>query len=269
MNIYEMELHDVIKVPTSNVKYFVGQDLKDKEVLVLRVEGGWIYIVSQSDSIFVPYSEALKEKKEERETLPTYKGEQFAMHEMPKSSYIEGLGYYSPEEFLYIKSKNLPAEIFQVPKQIFEEMISSGNIEIYFNEKIFGKYNHRLFFDKEWLFVDAAVAGKDETKNFLTKAIKLSHGLISITCEIFEDFESSNIELVGYDREASVLLIRFKGGTEYLYKDVASCIYEDMTHVESLGKYFNELIKGNYPVMKVTGLPDGMLSAWIYPEDKT
>ena len=71
-----------------------------------------------------------------------------------------------------------------------------------------------------------------------------------------QSVSSSNLHSVGYDPEAEVLEIAFKGKdnkkrSTYRYSSVPSSVYKSLTRAKSKGKYFNKKIKGEYPYTQV------------------
>ena len=68
----------------------------------------------------------------------------------------------------------------------------------------------------------------------------------------WEQVESSNLDALSYNEEEERLYIRFKNGSVYQYDGVPK--YEDvmLRSAPSLGRYFNEHIKGVYPHEKIT-----------------
>lgn len=58
-----------------------------------------------------------------------------------------------------------------------------------------------------------------------------------------EPVESSNIEGISYLSESKTLKIRFKGGGEYIYRNVEELQYKNIQNAKSIGKYFNDNIK--------------------------
>jgi hypothetical protein len=61
---------------------------------------------------------------------------------------------------------------------------------------------------------------------------------------------SSNIREVRYTA-AGNMVVQFKNGTEYLYKNVERSVYDEMTMTESAGKFLNSVIKGKYEYEKL------------------
>lgn len=63
--------------------------------------------------------------------------------------------------------------------------------------------------------------------------------------------ESSSITTIGYDPETRVLEVEFKNGKLYRGQDVSPNDATDFLNAESVGRHFNEKIKGNYELTKV------------------
>jgi hypothetical protein len=62
---------------------------------------------------------------------------------------------------------------------------------------------------------------------------------------------SSNIAEVGFDSETGRMGVRFLNDTEYEYDDVPADAYEAVKDASSVGKTFNQLIKGVYTFRKI------------------
>jgi hypothetical protein len=60
---------------------------------------------------------------------------------------------------------------------------------------------------------------------------------------------SSNIDSIGY--EGDTLFVQFKSGTVYSYSKVDANTFNNMTKSESVGKYLNGSIKGNFEYNKL------------------
>lgn len=61
---------------------------------------------------------------------------------------------------------------------------------------------------------------------------------------------SSNIRSVGYDPHKKLLEIEFNSGAIYQYDDVPQHVYDNLMTAESVGSYFNSVIKPNYEAWK-------------------
>jgi len=59
----------------------------------------------------------------------------------------------------------------------------------------------------------------------------------------FNDFESSAIQTLWYCPEKQELIVEYKNGGQYRYKDVTPLEWEALIKSESKGKYITENIK--------------------------
>ncbi len=59
--------------------------------------------------------------------------------------------------------------------------------------------------------------------------------------------DSSNIDAVGYDPEQREIYIRFLSGRTYVYGDADELTFEDLRSADSVGSYFNRVIKPDLP----------------------
>jgi len=57
---------------------------------------------------------------------------------------------------------------------------------------------------------------------------------------------SSAIISMSYKFEEKTLLVKFIGGRKYVFNNVSTEIFFGLKHSESIGKFFNKMIKGNY-----------------------
>ncbi|NWF62317.1 MAG: KTSC domain-containing protein [Fischerella sp.] len=57
---------------------------------------------------------------------------------------------------------------------------------------------------------------------------------------------SSMANAVGYDDEKNILQIEFHNGAVYQYSGIEEDTWEDLHQADSVGKYFNEKIRGKY-----------------------
>lgn len=62
----------------------------------------------------------------------------------------------------------------------------------------------------------------------------------------WEDVDSSNVQQVAFDEQTKTLAVRFHGGGLYSYDDVDMTIYTSLKHAPSVGRYFNNVVKGSY-----------------------
>jgi hypothetical protein len=63
--------------------------------------------------------------------------------------------------------------------------------------------------------------------------------------------ESTNLWSVGYDPDAHVLEIEFRGGNVYQYRDVPEAVYQGLVEASSAGGFFYAHIRNEYPAEKV------------------
>ena len=63
--------------------------------------------------------------------------------------------------------------------------------------------------------------------------------------------KSSNLHSVGYDKKSQILEIEFHSGGVYEYSEVPKEIHEGLMWASSLGKYYHQNIKGQFPSKKL------------------
>lgn len=68
---------------------------------------------------------------------------------------------------------------------------------------------------------------------------------------LIENFTSTNINKFWYDPETMVLIVEYKGGTQYRYNEITIDEFQSLCDSESKGKYINESIKSK-PYQKMT-----------------
>jgi hypothetical protein len=61
-----------------------------------------------------------------------------------------------------------------------------------------------------------------------------------------QEVESSVIASVGHDADRDVLEVRFRSGRVYNYRAVPADVYAALLAAESIGRYFNEVIRVRY-----------------------
>lgn len=66
-----------------------------------------------------------------------------------------------------------------------------------------------------------------------------------------ERVKSSVIASVGYDPEAEVLEVQFHSRRTYRYFGVPPRVYQELLEADSIGGYFNTVIKPNYEAREV------------------
>ena len=62
---------------------------------------------------------------------------------------------------------------------------------------------------------------------------------------------SSNVEAVGYDAENGAIYVRFQGGGTYVYSGADQGTFDELLNADSVGSYFNRVIKPNYDCSKL------------------
>jgi hypothetical protein len=65
------------------------------------------------------------------------------------------------------------------------------------------------------------------------------------------EVESRLIRSVGYDLASSILEVELVGGALYEYFDVPYSAFEELMEAESMGAYYNDLIKDLYAYRRV------------------
>lgn len=63
--------------------------------------------------------------------------------------------------------------------------------------------------------------------------------------------DSSMANALGYNAENHILQVEFKNGAVYQYTGVESEIWDELQETDSIGKYFNHEIRGNYQCERV------------------
>lgn len=62
-----------------------------------------------------------------------------------------------------------------------------------------------------------------------------------------QNFESSNIQGLAYDKKAGLAYVEFKGGRRFAYKMTAT-IFKEMRDAKSIGSFFAKNVKGKCAV---------------------
>ena len=68
---------------------------------------------------------------------------------------------------------------------------------------------------------------------------------------------SSNIKKIGY--EGTDLIVEYKSGVQYRYKDVPQELYEGLSQAESKGRFMNANIKGKFEYERIPILESGKI----------
>lgn len=75
----------------------------------------------------------------------------------------------------------------------------------------------------------------------------MSEYLVDRIAEDGEDFKSSNIDILGYDRESETLYVEFhSSGTVYSYAGVKESTFDMLVNADSVGSFYARHIKGTY-----------------------
>lgn len=70
-----------------------------------------------------------------------------------------------------------------------------------------------------------------------------------------EPLSSNAVVSAGYDKEAQILEIEFRGGRIYRYREVPAGIFEFLRRTASKGSYIHRMIDGHYPYEEITAAP--------------
>lgn len=63
--------------------------------------------------------------------------------------------------------------------------------------------------------------------------------------------KSSDISAIGYDEKSQILEIKFHSGGVYEYSEIPKDLHESLIWAPSIGKYYNQNIKGRLPSRKL------------------
>jgi hypothetical protein len=90
-----------------------------------------------------------------------------------------------------------------------------------------------------------------------------------------DDFDSSNIESIAYERNARSLFVTFKSARVYRYEDVPLSVVSAFLAAPSKGQYFGGNVRSHYPTHRLEeeeieqlrrrtrALPLGESGAWL------
>jgi len=59
--------------------------------------------------------------------------------------------------------------------------------------------------------------------------------------------ESTSLTSIGYDSRARALVIEFRSGSTYRYREVPHRVFLELVRSDSKGRYFSKKIRGKYP----------------------
>lgn len=62
---------------------------------------------------------------------------------------------------------------------------------------------------------------------------------------------SSNIDAIGYDPQASKLVVKFKSGAKYAYDSVPADIHKGLIGAERIGTYFHQNVRDKFKTTKL------------------
>lgn len=75
----------------------------------------------------------------------------------------------------------------------------------------------------------------------------MSEYMVDLLAEDGEDFHSSNIDILGYDRDSKTLYVEFhSSGTVYTYEGVEESTFDMLVNADSVGSFYARHIKGTY-----------------------
>jgi hypothetical protein len=66
-----------------------------------------------------------------------------------------------------------------------------------------------------------------------------------------DSFDSTTIDNTTFIAEKNQLIVSFLNGRSYKYENVDEDTYMDMVYSDSVGRYFNQNIKGNYSYSEI------------------
>ena len=66
-----------------------------------------------------------------------------------------------------------------------------------------------------------------------------------------QEVESGNIARIGYDKESQTLVVEFKHGGKYAYKDVPEETHQALIEAKSIGGYFHSAIRHKFESVKL------------------
>lgn len=112
-----------------------------------------------------------------------------------------------------------------------------------------GNFNNNSDSDdwKNHSFIDAYATGTPSEQILINHIQSVAYNLESLPLER-EPLNSSALAAVAYDRTANILEVEFASdGSVYRYYEVPESIYSNLVNAESVGRYYNQAIRGQYP----------------------
>ena len=167
------------------------------------------------------------------------------------NSSIRQIMYSEDYELLFIQFKSEDVFMFyDAHLRDYTFLAHSENPDKYYNNTIRTKYSiDDLGKMKipEYGAVNNYTSGGtpiQEDENYLREIIS--------TMDVFDITRSTAISRIGYSEVYEILLITFlESGASYLYYDVPYREFYDLYNADSIGRYFNQNIKGYYDVEKI------------------
>ncbi len=105
----------------------------------------------------------------------------------------------------------------------------------------------------ELIEIEAPVAAYDGLERLNNIVASISSNALPSAPERVEmlPVDSSMANALGYDAENHILQVEFNNGAVYQYAGVESEIWDELQETDSIGKYFNNEIIGNYQCERV------------------
>ncbi len=66
--------------------------------------------------------------------------------------------------------------------------------------------------------------------------------------------DSTVIHSASYDEETEELTVRLRTGRTYIYREVEERVYDELCAAESVGRYYNQRIRDDYPYSEIVPL---------------
>ena len=104
---------------------------------------------------------------------------------------------------------------------------------------------------KNHSFIDSYISGNRSGPAIVRGIKAIAYDLETLRFDK-DSVNSSAIASIGYDPTASLLEIEFKeSGSVYRYYGVSQPVYKNMMSASSIGRYYNQVIRGRYPVKRL------------------